>query len=72
MAGFEPARQMRGLMRALRYQLRAHPVLAGVERFELSPHGFGDQQATATTYPYILKRIERINFHLKAIAKCAH
>lgn len=25
MAGFEPARQMRGLMRALRYQLRTHP-----------------------------------------------
>ena len=32
--------------------------MAGVERFELSPHGFGDQQATTTTYPYITGNIK--------------
>ena len=32
MAGFEPARQMRGFMRALRYQLRTHPDNAYLKR----------------------------------------
>ena len=52
MAGFEPARLMRSLMRALRYQLRAHPDICRGRKIRTLTNGFGDRGATITPYPY--------------------